>query len=252
MSYLVLDIETVPDMNVWTPAAKKPRAKTDPADAFAPLYAHRPIAVGVALLDDNLAPVHIGCVGTSTFKDDERALLFAVSSWMAQLMLTSAPTVVTFNGRGFDLPVLALRALRHALPHGWYSNDHRKRYSEAHHLDLFDALSESDSSRRSGFSLDTFSRIIGLPGKTGFDGSMVKGAFERGEIARIESYCIVDVVRTSFLLSRYLMMRGRISYDTFQAATKALWEKAAEVGVAGALLGTDMNVLMGIAPQSES
>lgn len=256
MSYLVIDIETYPDFKVWQPAAKKPRAKKDPADAFAPLFAHRPIAIGIAMFDDNLNFQHIGCLGTSTYKDDERALLSTLSTWMDQLATTSMPTLVTFAGRRFDLPVLALRALRHAIPHGWYTKDMRKRYTEEQHLDLFDALTESGAFEKTDFSLDTFSRIIGLPGKTGFDGSMVKAAFDRGEVAKIEGYCQVDVIRTSFLLMRYLMMRGRISFEQFQAVTKAFWDALTERQLTGALFGSDMNVLMGnpapvlVAPQA--
>jgi predicted PolB exonuclease-like 3'-5' exonuclease len=148
--------------------------------------------------------------------------------------------------------VLALRALRHALPAGWYSNDHRKRYTEVHHLDLFDALSESDSSRRAGFSLDTFCRIIGLPGKLGFDGSMVRAAFDKGEIAKIEGYCLVDVMRTTFLLIRYLMMRGRISREMFETATRALWDQCQQRQMTGVLFGADMNMLMGLGPTVET
>jgi hypothetical protein len=247
MSYLVLDIETIPDFKIWTPGPKKPRAKTDPADAFAPLYAHRPIAVGIGMLDDNLNIMSLGCFGTSQFGDDERALLQAVSNGITTVLASNAPTIVTFAGRRFDLPVLALRSLRQALPAAWYSNEMRKRYLEVHHLDLFDSLTESGAFGQSGFSLDTFCRIIGLPGKAGFDGSVVKAAFERGEITKVESYCCVDVARTAFLLIRYLMMRGRITREMFQTATHALWEKCTgELQLGGAFLGTDMNVLMGV------
>jgi len=242
MSYLVFDLETVPDMKVWTPEPKKPRAKKDPADAFAPLYAHRPIAIGYVALDDDLNATAIGCVGTSTFKDDERALLSAFSNWVTPM----TTTMVTFAGHRFDMPVLALRALRHALPHGWYDSEKRNRYRETSHLDLFTALTEGSPENK--FSLDTFCKIIGLPGKGGFDGSMVKGAFERGEIAKIEGYCTQDAVRTTFLLFRYLLMRGRITELQYHTAATGLWHKSVEMNLGGIIFGADMNVLFPVQP----
>lgn len=230
MSYLIFDIETVPDPTMWKPGGgdpgadgKKRRAKK--SDSFAPLYAHRPIAIGYVLLTDELQVANMGCAGTMSFGDDERALLNAWNQFAA-----ARHTLVSFNGRGFDMPVLTLRALRWGVQQGWYGGEYRGRYKEEH-LDLFDQLTEFGAVGREGFSLDTFSQIIGLPAKGGFDGSKVAGAFAAGEAAKIEAYCVVDVVKTSFLLMRYLLMRGRIDLPNYQVAANRLLAQCDASGI---------------------
>lgn len=285
MSYLVFDIETVPDLSVWTPpapeaapanpapppgqgtlalvpvvptdggivippigttAGKKSRSRKKPVDpnappkdVFPPLYAHRVIAIGYVWLDENFTVKQIGCVGTRAFGDDEAKLLTGWDSFVNQ----ERPTVVTFAGRGFEIPVLGLRALRHGVAQGWADNDYRYRYGDRH-LDLFDLFTEHGLVPRTGYSLDMFSQLIGLPGKNGVDGSKVNALFMRGEIATIEGYCACDAVRETFLLLRYLLMRGRLTREQYQAAAKTLLELSAAQQLGGITFGVDLKRLL--------
>lgn len=236
--YLVLDLETVADSNLWKPTQPKKgsRAKA-PEDQFPPLYAHRPIAIGYALFDDKLAlvPGHLGVVG----HDNEPELLTQFSTWLTSL----DATLVTWNGRGFDLPVLSLRSFRHGLQLKWNTSNHRKRYSEDPHLDLLGALTDWGP-RISGYSLDAFCSVIGLPGKGEVQGKTIAALYEKGELSKIYGYCTCDVARTSFLLFRYLLMRGRIDVDTYRTAAAAFYQLCVERHLDGVLFGADPRTLL--------
>lgn len=134
-------------------------------------------------------------------------------------------TLVSFNGRNFDLPVLELQALRYGCQAPRYFNEkygHRYRYSEERHYDLFDFLSNVGASRiRGGFNL--LARLIGLPGKTRVDGSMIQGLWDAGQLSTIHAYCRQDVIQTYGLFLRVELMRGRLSADEYQA----IWEATA-------------------------
>src|SRR3954447_21295617 len=58
---LVLDIETVPDRELWTPPPEGASGERD--RSFPPLYACRPVVIGVIWLDDDLSCRRIGVVG---------------------------------------------------------------------------------------------------------------------------------------------------------------------------------------------
>src|SRR3954470_15055171 len=100
--YLVLDIETVPDAALYTP----PQGTAGQARPFPPLYAHRPIVLGVLWLDESYGFRRIGVIGESK---DEVGMLRDFAAFADQ----HRPHLVTYNGRSFDMPVIALRCLRH-------------------------------------------------------------------------------------------------------------------------------------------
>src|SRR5262245_44302607 len=134
-------------------------------------------------------------------------------------------TLVSFNGRAFDLPVLEMQALRYGCQAPRYFNEkygHRYRYSEERHYDLFDFLSNVGVHRiRGGFNL--LAQLIGLPGKTWVDGSMIQGLWEAGQLNMIHAYCRQDVIQTYGLFLRIELMRGRLTPEAYQAA----WEASA-------------------------
>jgi predicted PolB exonuclease-like 3'-5' exonuclease len=210
-TYLILDIETIPDRELFAP----PEPPEGVERAFPPLYACRPIVLGVMWLDQDLACKRIGTFGEAK---DEAGMM----SDFADFMSKWKPNLVTWNGRGFDLPVLALRALRHGLPFGWYYRGagYRYRYSEEGHLDLCDFLSDHGAARMT--SLDGAARVIGLPGKTGVDGSQVEGLFLAGQIESLRHYCLSDVAQTAFLFLRYRLVAGDIDRDHYRRVATAL------------------------------
>lgn len=284
--YLVLDIETVPDLTAWQPKAieeeiprikqkialtkgdqefmasvwsvltdKKPmhakdieKAKElvplmappdvskltelldqfpdpDAKDQMAPVYAQRPIAIGCLWLSDTLEFKNLGCMGVSKYGDDERELLLKWNEFMNK----EHPAVVTWNGRGFDIPVLALRSFRWGVPQPWSNKDFRYRYNEDKHIDLLELMTDYGAVFRNGFKLDAISKLIGLPGKYGIDGSQVARIFAEGGIERIENYCQTDVITTAFILMRFFLIRGKLNIESYRKCVNGLLQKCLEM-----------------------
>jgi predicted PolB exonuclease-like 3'-5' exonuclease len=216
--YLVLDIETVPDQTRWRPPERPPGVEA----AFPPTWAHRIIVIGCLWLDHDYKLKRLGVIGDAAGPDSrevsERELLVDFSRFVGR----ARPLLVTYNGRVFDLPVIALRSLSHGVPLRWYYREKnvRYRYSEEGHLDLCDTLADHGATR-SG-SLDAIVRLIGLPGKIGVDGSQVEGLYRAGQLAAIQSYCLSDVVQTALLFLRFRVLQGALSPAKFRAAIEAL------------------------------
>ena len=133
------------------------------------------------------------------------------------------PELVTYTGRSFDLPVRALRALRHGVTMGWYySGRVRHRFSEDGHLDLCDMLSDHGAAR--SVSLDAMARLIGLPGKIGVDGSQVEGMFRAGQVELIKNYCLSDVAQTALLFLRFRLLQGALDAERYRVAAANLMD----------------------------
>jgi hypothetical protein len=134
------------------------------------------------------------------------------------------PQLVSWNGGGFDLPVLHYRGLIHGVQCARYWdmgeddkdfkwNNYISRY-HARHLDLMDLLAMYTG--RANAPLDELAKLIGFPGKLGMDGSKVWEAYEQGRLAEIRNYCETDVVNTYLVYARFQLMRGqfsRVRYD---------------------------------------
>jgi predicted PolB exonuclease-like 3'-5' exonuclease len=239
--YLVLDIETVPDNERWSPPEQ-------PAP-FPPTWAHRIVVIGCLWLDHGYRLKRLGVVGDpaggeGTADARERALLEDFSRFVGR----ARPVLVTYNGRSFDLPVIALRSLCHGVSLGWYYREKnvRYRYSEEGHLDLCDWLADHGATR-SG-SLDAVARLIGLPGKVGVDGSQVEGLYLAGQLAAIQRYCLADVAQTALLFLRFRLLQGMLRADQYSEATSALLDALAADGRVGEVLeGTNRAHLVGTA-----
>jgi 3'-5' exonuclease len=211
--FLILDIETVPDGDLYKP----PDLPSGTDKPFPPLYAHRPIVLGVLWLDEQYEFRRIGVIGEH---DDEPGMLADFSSFVEQWR----PHLVTFNGRSFDLPVIMLRCLRHGVPlHFFFQDrDYRYRFTDAGHIDLYDFLSEHGAARVG--SLDAIAHVIGLPGKVGVDGSQVEGLYNSGQIQLIKNYCLMDVAQTAFVLLRYRLLQGALDRDSYRRLARALFD----------------------------
>jgi predicted PolB exonuclease-like 3'-5' exonuclease len=214
--YLVVDIETIPDTSRWSrpelPHGEQP---------FPPTWAHRVIVIGCLWLDADYRLKRLGvCAEDATGEDDEREaqLLEGISRFVGK----QRTTLVSYNGRKFDLPVIMLRSLCHAVAIPWYYQERgvRYRYSEEGHIDLCDWLSDHGASR-SG-SLDALARLCGLPGKVGVDGSQVEGLYATGQLGAIQSYCLADVTQTAFLFLRFRLLQGQIAPAAYREAVDAL------------------------------
>ncbi len=135
-----------------------------------------------------------------------------------------SPQLVSWNGGGFDLPVLHYRSLVHGIVARRYWdlgeddrdfkwNNYLSRY-HTRHLDLMDILALYQP--RANAPLDELAKLMGYPGKLGMDGSQVWRAFQAGEIAAIRNYCETDVVNTYLVYLRFQLMRGILDNEQYQ------------------------------------
>ena len=132
------------------------------------------------------------------------------------------PTLVSFNGRGFDIPLLELAAYRYGLSlKKWYAiharsfDQPRNRFNVSSHLDLMELLTNHGASRFNG-GLNLLANMLGKPGKMDVQGSMVQELFDQGELARINDYCRCDVLDTYFAFLRSAVVIGWISLEAEQ------------------------------------
>ncbi len=149
------------------------------------------------------------------------------------------PQIVSWNGGGFDLPVLHYRGLIHgvAAPRYWDMgegdfrdsrdfkwNNYISRY-HTRHLDLMDLLAMYQP--RANAPLDELAKLMGLPGKLGMDGGAVWGAWLDGKIDDIRDYCETDVVNTYLVYLRFQQMRGVLTREEHAAEVAFVREQLA-------------------------
>lgn len=224
MHCFAFDIETVPDVDLgrklWdldADLADKDvgnammfRQQQKTGSDFLPLHMHRIVAIAVALRSGD--SFRIWSLGD---RDADEAEL--VRRFYAGLERYS-PNLVTWNGGGFDLPVLHYRALKHGIqaPRYWEvgEEDREFRYnnylSRFHwrHIDVMDVLAGFQPRGRA--SLDEVATMLGFPGKLGMSGDKVWGTWLNGGIDDIRDYCETDVVNTYLVYLRFEHMRGNL------------------------------------------
>jgi len=147
------------------------------------------------------------------------------------------PTLVSFNGRGFDLPLLELAAFRFGLSlPGWFDlsarsyEQPRNRFNFDAHLDLCELLTNFGATRFTG-GLNLAANVLGKPGKMDVQGDMVQDMYEAGKLTEINDYCRCDVLDTYFVFLRTRVLLGKMKLETEQqmiAETKSWLEQRAD------------------------
>ncbi|WP_259782034.1 3'-5' exonuclease [Aestuariispira ectoiniformans] len=146
------------------------------------------------------------------------------------------PRLVSFNGRGFDMPVLKYRAMKYGISGEWLHKgankweNYQQRYAKDWHCDLLEVLSDYGASAR--LKLNEVCAAWGLPGKTGTDGGDVMELFDAGKIKDIRDYCETDVLNTFLVYLRYALHAGITDVDGYNHSRLLLLgeieERAAE------------------------
>jgi len=152
------------------------------------------------------------------------------------------PQIVSWNGSGFDLPVLHYRGMLHgvAAPRYWdmgdgdYADSRDFKYNNyisryhTRHLDLMDLLALYNA--RANAPLDDLAKLYGFPGKLGMDGGKVWEAWQQGGIAGIRDYCETDVVNTYLVYNRFRRLRGELGAEEEIAEGEFVKAQLARIG----------------------
>ena len=228
---LAFDIETVPDV---AGLRKLHRLGPEVADAdvaamafqmrrqiaghdFLPLHLHRVIVISCALREREAFKVWSLGGGGEPEGEIIQRFFDGIEKY--------TPQIVSWNGSGFDLPVLHYRGLMHGVraPRYWDMGDEDRefRYNNyisryhARHCDVMDLLALYQG--RAVAPLDEIAQLLGLPGKLGMDGSQVWGAYLEGRVSEIRNYCETDVVNTYLVFLRFQAMRGALTEEEYRA-----------------------------------
>jgi 3'-5' exonuclease len=228
--YLVFDIESVADAPLVA-KLRYPTEQIDPAEAvrryrdelvakfdsdFIPYTFQLPVSVVVAKVAADFRLIDVVALDEPQYRPHVITEKFW-RGWDAY----RRPTLVSFNGRTFDLPLLELAAFRYGISlAGWFSGGKsyeqpRNRYNNEAHLDLHDVLTNYGASRFNG-GLNLAANLLGKPGKMEVQGYMVQDLYNAGRLADINDYCRCDVLDTYFVFLRAMVLLGQLPLDEEQ------------------------------------
>ena len=235
MNVLVFDIETIPDiesgkklyqlsgspLEIGEQMRALRREETGGSD-FLKHYLHQIIVISAVL--DTGQKVKVWSLGEN--QSSEKEIIQRFFDGIEKY----TPTLISWNGSGFDLPVLHYRALLHGIsaPRYWEIGQEDAQFkwnnylSRFHyrHTDIMDVLSGYQA--RAVAPLDHIATMLGFPGKMGMDGSKVWENYQAGHIQDIRHYCETDVLNTYLVYLRFELMRGKLSESNYSLKINTL------------------------------
>ena len=237
--YLLFDVESVVD-GALLKAIEYPDETYSPEQAIAVCQKERlekvgrefipytfqfPVAVAVAKIDEHFNMIELVTLDNDQYRPEVMTRDFW-SGWKhyreQALKSRKNVTLVTFNGRHFDIPLLELSAFRYGIEIGdWLSNkgpsyeQPRNRYNWLSHIDMQEFVTNFGATRFNG-GLNLLSQLLCKPGKMGVAGHMVQDLYHAGDLKRINDYCRCDVLDTYFVFLRSRVLSGEITLDAEQ------------------------------------
>tara|TARA_B100000586_G_scaffold134587_1_gene97399 strand:- start:106 stop:885 length:780 start_codon:yes stop_codon:yes gene_type:complete len=230
MNILVFDVETIPDIDsgkkifnledlsdknaaelMFSHRYQKSNGRTE----FLQHYLHKIVTISVVLkTDDKLSVWSLGDKNST-----ETELLERFFEGIERY----TPVIVSWNGSGFDLPVIHYRSLIHGVvaQRYWENGDDDQSFRwnnylsrfHSRHTDLMDVLSGYITTARA--PLNEIATILGFPGKMGMSGEKVWDCYLDGDIESIRNYCETDALNTYLIYLKYQLMRGRLTNDLY-------------------------------------
>ncbi len=220
---IVFDIETIPDIvggrrqyslnnlsdgEVAEAMFSQRLRETTGATEFLKHHLHQ--VVSIAVVRKCTEGLSVECIGDESSSEADMLQQFFD-------MVAGKPTLVSWNGKGFDMQVLHYRCLLHGIQSKVYwdqgNDDSQFRWNNylnrfhTRHTDLMDVLA---GHRGGGLKLQEVSRLLSLPGKTFMDGAQVWPTWLAGDIGKIRDYCELDAILTYIVYLRYLLISGRL------------------------------------------
>lgn len=233
IKYLVFDVESVPDARLIktvkyqgedideksavTKFQEEILKSTNGESNFIPVTFQNPVSLVVAKVRGDFTLDEIVSLDEPYFRPSEITRLF----WIGIEELYGHASFVTFNGRGFDVPLLELMAYRYGFSAKRHFKDKfagRNRFGTKH-IDLQDWLSNFSAIRMNG-GLNLLAKVIGKPGKMSTKGDQVYEMYLAGKMKEINEYCYHDVLDTYFIFLRTRVMLGEISIEREQEIVK--------------------------------
>ena len=244
MNVFVFDIETIPDVagarRLWgleglddegvaSVMYSKRQQETGGTSDFLRHHLHQVVAISAVFREGDR--LNVWSLGDE--QADEREIIERFFEGIERY----SPTLVSWNGSGFDLPVLHYRSLLHGIsaPRYWDNGDEDRAFrynnylSRYHwrHVDVMDVLAGFQP--RAFVPLDQMATMLGFPGKLGMSGADVWTKYLAGELKAIRDYCETDVLNTWLVYLRFQLVRGHIQqshYETEIALTRAHLEQS--------------------------
>ncbi len=233
---MVFDIESIPDVkglralgdhaadasDAQVYEAWAAQRKADNKSDFMPLHLQRILCISVVFRNAEGLRIH-------SFVDKDNASEGKIIQQFFGSLEKHVPQLVSWNGSGFDLPVLNYRGLIHGVQANKYwdmgeGGDHDSREFKwnnyiaryhLRHLDLMDLLAMYQP--KANAPLDILAKLCGFPGKLGMDGSKVYEAYLAGGLEDIRRYCETDVMNTYLMYCRFQKMRGGFTDKEYEA-----------------------------------
>lgn len=228
ISYFIFDVESIVDGDLVA-KIRYPGESLTPEQAianycqeqfettgseFIPYTYHIPISVAIIKLAIDFKIVDIVTLDSPEYRPHVITKHFW-DGWRIYKM----PTLVTFNGRTFDIPLMELAAFRYgiSIPDWFNINDRsyqqrRNRYNLDAHLDLQEVVTNFGSTRLNG-GLNLMANLLNKPGKMGVQGHMVQAMYQAGQLDQINDYCRCDVLDTYFIFLRTKVLAGKLTLD---------------------------------------
>lgn len=223
---MVYDLETIPDiklgrkllelpeandLEVSEALAARAAAKTQGASTFLPHHLHQIVTISVVVATPEW--LKVWSLGELDAKEPEIITRFFEG------IQRYTPNLVSWNGSGFDLPVLHYRSLLHGISAAryWEIGEHDQNFKwnnylgryHQRHLDLMDVLANYQS--RAYVSLDEMSLLLGFPGKLDMSGDRVFEKYQAQKLSEIRDYCEIDVLNTYLIYLRFQKIRGHLT-----------------------------------------
>ena len=189
---------------------------------FLPLHMHRIITISAVLHTRD--KLKVWSLGEENSPEEELLQRFYAG------IDRYTPTLVSWNGSSFDLPVMHYRSLHHGISAARYwetgDEDNSFRYNNylsryhMRHTDVMDVLAAYQM--RANASLENIATLCGFPGKLGMSGDKVWQQYQKNDIASIRNYCETDVLNTFLVYLRFQVLRGRIQASQFEGISEQL------------------------------
>ncbi len=247
MMICIFDCETIPDIDLIEQTfdvtgdsdlsiikAAQEQYAGEKNTTFLPIPYHRLVALSAVIADEFGRFIKVGDFGEG--RDDEESII----RHFFRFIEDKNPKIVSFNGRGFDMPMLLLRAMKYNISFpAWFDQsnpmlnktkweNYRQRFAENFHMDLLDSIGSFGAVRN--LKLDTLCTMAGIPGKYDVSGDQVLDLYYDEKLDLIKEYCQSDVLNTYWLYLKYELLRGQLTLEDYYSFLESMRDKLPKRG----------------------